>query len=253
MSTTTLIQMPGLTESARLLAAAAIGTVSSPFSAARREQPLGPSMEQTHVLLCLAGALMMLTVGDSLPRAFGIAGAAAIIRFRTPVDDARDTTVLFLVMALGMAAGLGLATVAIVGALFVCGCLLLLRERPSSTGRSMKVALVAKGQQFPTTHVLRVFGRTGFPPSCSSSARRTRPCATARSSTGTPHSTRPPDERRRSGITWVSWKPRREADDHPEVSCVVAMLFPMRCGRWTRWPRMTTSETPATSERGDVR
>ena len=159
MSNTSLIQVPGLTESARLLAAAAIGiSVVAIQRWARREKPLGPSMEQTHVLLCLAGALMMLTVGDSLPRAFGIAGAAAIIRFRTPVDDARDTTVLFLVMALGMAAGLGLATVAIMGTLFVCGCLLLLRERPSAEGRSMKVALVAKGQQFPTTHVLRVFG-----------------------------------------------------------------------------------------------
>ena len=149
----------GLTECIRLLAAAAVGlSVVAVQRWARREQPLGPVMEQTHLLLCLAGALMMLTVGDSLPRAFGIAGAAAIIRFRTPVDDARDTTVLFLVMALGMAAGLGLTTVAIVGTLFVCGCLLLLRERPSAGGRSMKIALVAKGQQFPTSHVLKVFG-----------------------------------------------------------------------------------------------
>ena len=76
-------------------------------------------MEQAHVLLCLAGALTMLIVGDSLPRAFGIAGAAAIVRFRTPVEDPRDITVLYLLMALGMSAGLGLVSVSAVGTLFV--------------------------------------------------------------------------------------------------------------------------------------
>ena len=100
---------------------------------------------------------MMLIVGDSLPRAFGIAGAAAIVRFRTPVDDARDITVLFLSMALGMAAGLGLVTVAGVGTVFVCACLILLRHAPVHGGRAMKVALVADGCDFPDTHVLNVF------------------------------------------------------------------------------------------------
>ena len=160
MSNTALVHVPGLAEGVRLLAAAAIGvSVVAAQRWARRIEPLSPAMEQTHVLLCLAGALVMLTVGDSLPRAFGIAGAAAIVRFRTPVDDARDTTVLFLLMALGMAAGLGLAIVTMVGTLFVCGSLLLMRERATPTaGRSMKVALVANGQEFPTTHVQRVFG-----------------------------------------------------------------------------------------------
>jgi uncharacterized membrane protein YhiD involved in acid resistance len=100
----------------------------------------------------------MLIVGDSLPRAFGIAGAAAIIRFRTPIEDPRDITVLFLLMALGMAAGLGLLTIAGVGTAFVCACLLLFRtNRPEVGPRPMKVALVAEGQKFPAAHVAHVF------------------------------------------------------------------------------------------------
>ena len=71
-----------------------------------------PSMEQAQVLLTVAGALMMMVIGNSLARAFGIAGAASIIRFRTPVEDPRDVTVLFLLMGLGMAAGLGALTLA---------------------------------------------------------------------------------------------------------------------------------------------
>ena len=158
MSAVTTFPTPGLSEAARLLAAVCIGiVVMSVQRWARREQPLARSMEQTHVLLCLAGALMMLIVGDSLPRAFGIAGAAAIVRFRTPVDDPRDVTVLFLLMALGMAAGLGLVTVAVLGTVVVCVCLLLLRQTHAQSPRSMKVAIVAAGSQFPATHVSSVF------------------------------------------------------------------------------------------------
>jgi hypothetical protein len=147
----------GLSEGVRLLAAICIGIVIVAVQRwTRGGRPLTRSMEQAHVLLCLAGALMMLIVGDSLPRAFGIAGAAAIVRFRTPVDDPRDITVLFLLMALGMAAGLGLVAVAAIGALLVCGCLFLaaLGRRAAAID---EVALVAQGRQFPATHVSRVF------------------------------------------------------------------------------------------------
>jgi hypothetical protein len=151
-------QIHGLTEAGRLLVAASIGALVVAVQRwTRRGRPLTRSMEQAHVLLCLAGALMMLIVGDSVARAFGIAGAAAIVRFRTPIDDPRDITVLFLLMALGMAAGLGLIPVAALGTAFVCGCLLVLPRGEGQPPRAMKVALVAEGRQFPSTHVLKVF------------------------------------------------------------------------------------------------
>jgi hypothetical protein len=151
-------QIHGLTEAGRLLVAASIGAMIVAVQRwTRRGRPLTRSMEQAHVLLCLAGALMMLIVGDSVARAFGIAGAAAIVRFRTPVEDPRDITVLFLLMALGMAAGLGLLPVAALGTAFVCGCLLVLPHGQGERPRAMKVALVAEGRQFPSTHVLKIF------------------------------------------------------------------------------------------------
>ena len=66
-----------------------------------RERPLARSMEQAQTLLCVSGAMMMIIIGNNLARAFGIAGAASIIRFRTPVDDPKDVTILFLLMAPG--------------------------------------------------------------------------------------------------------------------------------------------------------
>lgn len=67
---------------------------------------------QSIVLLCLVVCLIMSVVGDSLARAFGLGAALAIVRFRTPVKDARDTVFLFLSVAIGMATGTGLLAIA---------------------------------------------------------------------------------------------------------------------------------------------
>src|SRR4029079_15646537 len=77
------------------------------------------SMEQAQTLLCVSGAMMMIIIGNSLARAFGIAGAASIIRFKTPVDDPKDVTILFLLMGLGMSSGLGAFAVAGLGTAFL--------------------------------------------------------------------------------------------------------------------------------------
>jgi hypothetical protein len=125
----------------------------------RPDRGVSASMEQAQVLLAVSGALMMLIVGDSLARAFGLAGAASIVRFRTPVEDPRDVTVLFLLMGLGMACGLGLLGVAGLGTAFLAVCLALLRQLGERPDRCMKVALVSSGPVFPTRHVEEVFAR----------------------------------------------------------------------------------------------
>jgi uncharacterized membrane protein YhiD involved in acid resistance len=62
---------------------------------------------QSLVMLSMVICVIMSVVGDSLARAFGLAAALAIVRFRTPVKDARDTVFLFMSVAIGMAAGAG--------------------------------------------------------------------------------------------------------------------------------------------------
>jgi hypothetical protein len=116
-------------------------------------------MEQAQTLLCVSGAMMMIIIGNNLARAFGIAGAASIIRFRTPVDDPKDVTILFLLMALGMATGLGSFAVAGLGTAFLCAALLTLDRFAGQTMRVMSVEILARGRQFPTTHVESVFAR----------------------------------------------------------------------------------------------
>jgi len=124
-----------------------------------RDRSGSRSMEQAQMLLCVSGALMMIIIGNSLARAFGIAGAASIIRFRTPVDDPKDVTILFILMGLGMSVGLGAFAVAGLGTAFLCILLLALDRIVKQQARLMSVEIVAEGRQFPTTRVEEVFAR----------------------------------------------------------------------------------------------
>ena len=147
-----------LFELAKLVAAAMIGMlVTVVHRQYRAERGPNPALDQAQVLLCVSGAMMMIIIGNSLARAFGIAGAASIIRFRTPVEDPRDITVLFLLMGLGMAAGLGTLAVAGLGTVFLCVMIPLLNMFSSERPRTMLVEIVGEGRDFPTTHVHQVF------------------------------------------------------------------------------------------------
>lgn len=74
---------------------------------------------QSIVMLSMVVSVIMGVVGDSLARAFGLGAALAIVRFRTPVKDSRDTTFLFLAVAVGMAAGSGMLAIALSAAAMI--------------------------------------------------------------------------------------------------------------------------------------
>jgi len=144
----------------KLLAAFLIGLlVTSVYRVGSREKVAGLSMEQAQVLLCVAGALMMIIIGDSLARAFGIAGGASIVRFRTPVEDPKDTIVLFLMLGLGMSCGVGAFALAGLGTAFVCGVLIWLKRQAEAKPRVMTLVLSAEGGDFPVAHVEGVLTR----------------------------------------------------------------------------------------------
>jgi hypothetical protein len=148
---------------ARLGLAAAIGVlVTAVHKRVRGHRSPGYSLARAQTLLCVAGALTMILIDNSVARAFGIAGAASIVRFRTPVEDPTDATVLFLLMALGMASGVGSFGLALAGASGVCLLLIAFGAFvPEPRRRNVTIELVAKGQEFPSVDVQRVFARYG--------------------------------------------------------------------------------------------
>lgn len=69
----------------------------------------------TLVLLSVMLALVTVVIRDSLALAFGLVGALSIVRFRTVVEDTRDTAFVIFAVVVGMAAGAGDTTAALVG------------------------------------------------------------------------------------------------------------------------------------------
>jgi anti-anti-sigma factor len=146
-------------EVTKLVSAGLIGLLVTAVQRRFHEKPLTQAMEHAQVLLCVSGAMIMMIIGESLARAFGIAGAASIIRFRAPIEDPKDITILFLLMALGMATGLGAFAIAGAGTAFLCVFLVALEHVGGSRRRPMMVEIVAAQQEFPLTHVQSVFAR----------------------------------------------------------------------------------------------
>jgi hypothetical protein len=61
----------------------------------------------TLVLLSLLISLVTLVIGNNVARAFSLVGTLAIVRFRTVVEDTRDTAFVIFSVACGMCAGGG--------------------------------------------------------------------------------------------------------------------------------------------------
>lgn len=61
----------------------------------------------TLVLLTLLLSVTTIVIGDNIARAFSIVGALSIVRFRTVVEDTRDTAFVICAVAIGLAVGAG--------------------------------------------------------------------------------------------------------------------------------------------------
>jgi hypothetical protein len=83
---------------------------------------------QTQIILALVGAMVMLVVGTSLARAFGIVGAAGLIRYRAKIEDPKDAGVMLSTLAVGLASGVGLYLFATFSTAFVLGVLLIVES-----------------------------------------------------------------------------------------------------------------------------
>jgi uncharacterized membrane protein YhiD involved in acid resistance len=92
----------------RLPLAAVFGAALALRPKRRGTPPRTPAVIQTQIMLAVVGSVIMLIVGASLARAFGIVGAANLIRYRSKIDDPKDAVVMLCALAVGLAAGVGL-------------------------------------------------------------------------------------------------------------------------------------------------
>lgn len=90
------------------------------YRATHRNVSYSQSYVQTLIILGMLISLIMLVVGSNIARAFALVGALSVVRFRNAIKETRDVGFIFLVMAIGMAAGTRFYTLAIVAAISIC-------------------------------------------------------------------------------------------------------------------------------------
>ncbi len=113
-------ELPAPVQAVRLAAALALGCVVAGIYRLTRRPLSGDatSLVPTLVLLTILIAMVTMVIGNranSVALAFSLVGALAIVRFRTVVEDTRDTVFVIFAVAVGMAVGTGLVTVPLVG------------------------------------------------------------------------------------------------------------------------------------------
>lgn len=92
----------------RLPLAAVLGTVLALRPRKREQGRRSVLVVQTQIMLAVVGAVIMLVVGNSLSRAFGIVGAAGLVRYRSTIDDPKEAVVMLCALGAGLASGVGL-------------------------------------------------------------------------------------------------------------------------------------------------
>jgi Domain of unknown function (DUF4956) len=154
-------EMPRLSELIVRMAFATLLGAAVAFRAWRRFMPFmsRPSLQnaQSQTLIAAAGAVMVVVIGDSPARAFGLVGLGSFIRFRSGLSDPRDAAVLFVMIGIGMACGLGEFVMAIGATLFVCVLLTIFDYGARGLTKPTLIAIHAEDSQLVQRRVRELF------------------------------------------------------------------------------------------------
>ena len=122
-----------------------------------------PYVAQTQILMAVVAGGMMMVVGDSAARAFGIFAAASLVRFRTNIRDPKEITVLLVCLGVGLAAGVGRWDMAVILTLFVLLSLSVLEYfEKFQVFRSMEVSVQTRDVDKTNDVLKRLFARHRF-------------------------------------------------------------------------------------------
>jgi uncharacterized membrane protein YhiD involved in acid resistance len=124
--------------------AAVLGAILAFRPRRRGTPPRTPPVIQTQIILALVGALVMLVVGSSLARAFGIVGAASLVRYRAKIDDPKDAGVMLSSLAIGLASGVSLYLLAVFATAVILGVLWLVESLEPQWHRTFNLKVATK-------------------------------------------------------------------------------------------------------------
>jgi uncharacterized membrane protein YhiD involved in acid resistance len=105
-----------------------------------------PAVVETQIILAVVGAIIMLVVGASLARAFGIVGVASLIRYRSKIEDPKDAVVMLSALGVGLASGVGLYGLAGFSTMFLVVSLWIIESFEPKTVKYFELTVKAGDQ-----------------------------------------------------------------------------------------------------------
>ena len=85
-----------------------------------KEEVVTSGFAITLIMLPAIISIIILLVGNNVARAFSLAGAFSIIRFRSEPKDPKDISYIFFTLAVGLSAGMGYILYAILFTIILC-------------------------------------------------------------------------------------------------------------------------------------
>ena len=98
----------------------------------------------TLIMLPVIISIIILLVGNNVARAFSLAGAFSIIRFRSAPASTKEITYVFFSLAVGLTCGMGYIGYAVIFTIILCGLMFLLTKNKllfSTNGKSMNLKI----------------------------------------------------------------------------------------------------------------
>jgi hypothetical protein len=99
---------------------------------------------QTQIILAIIGALVMIVVGTSLARAFGVVGAAGLVRYRAKIEDPKDAGVMLTTLAVGLGSGIGVYGLAVFATVFLMAVLWVIESFEPTARKQFILEIKAK-------------------------------------------------------------------------------------------------------------
>lgn len=104
-----------------------------------------PSFTITLIMLPVIISIIILLVGNNVARAFSLAGAFSIIRFRSAPGDPKDISYIFFTLAVGLASGMGFIGYAVLFTIILCLVMIILDvtkfANPKSKSLELKITV----------------------------------------------------------------------------------------------------------------
>ena len=163
--------IPDFLETHAMMVATAV--VSLPFATAlgaalafrprrRGTPPRSAPVIQTQIILSIVGTVVMLIVGSSLARAFGIVGVASLIRYRAKIDDPKDAVVMLACLTVGLASGVGLYGLAVFATLFMLAVLWIVESLEPEQRKTFELKITAPDPSEVRADVEAILRRSGI-------------------------------------------------------------------------------------------